>query len=135
MKKLFTLLTCVCAFAFMVSCSSSSSPSTVAIKQIKAMQSEDYKAFGDLLYIKGDAEAAEKKREQYVKMVTEMTESQKKRNKYDPIASYEVLSETISEDGTKATVELAVVSKAGKESKMETDLISIDGKWYIDSRK
>ena len=121
MKKLIVIILAVVAVFGLTSCKSSS-PSKVVNDYYKALQAGDYQkamTYTDL---------------------TDQEEIQKQIEKYQgfnvKIVSYEVLSETIAEDGNTAEVEVkqSATSSFNSEPKEDTkklNLVKVDGKWKI----
>lgn len=122
MKKLVIALCAMVALFGMTSCGSSSSPSGVVKAYHDALKSGNYdKAVTyTVLTEKEDIEeyAAKLKGFEY------------------KVLDYEVLSETIAEDGESAVVEVkrTTTSKMNQEPKEVTDKVNlkkVDGKWKI----
>ena len=121
MKKLIVIVLAVVAVFGLTSCKSSS-PSKVVDNYYKALQAGDYQkamTYTDL---------------------TDQEEIQKQIEKYQgfnvKIISYEVVSETIAEDGNTAEVEVkqSATSSFNSEPKEDTKtlkLVKVDGKWKI----
>jgi len=121
MKKLFVILCAVVAVFAMASCSSSSPKSTVDAyyKALKAGDFEKALTYTDIT----DQEAIKDQLEKY--------------KGFDiKILDYEILSETVSDDGNSAFVQVkqSMTSSFNKEPKEDTKdlkLVKVDGKWKI----
>ena len=121
MKKLFVILCAAIAVFAMASCSSSSPKSTVDAyyKALKAGDFEKALTYTDIT----DQEAIQDQLEKY--------------KGFDiKILDYEILSETVSDDGNSAVVQVkqSMTSSFNKEPKEDTKdlkLVKVDGKWKI----
>ena len=121
MKKLIIILCAAVAVFGMTSCKSSSPTDTVNAyyKALKAGDFEKALTYTDIT----DQEAIQDQLEKY--------------KGFDiKILDYEVLSETIAEDGNSAVVEVkqtmtSSFNKEPKESTKNLDLLKVDGKWKI----
>jgi hypothetical protein len=121
MKKLFVIVLAVVAVFGMTSCKSSS-PSKVVNEYYKALQAGDIQkamTYTDIV----DQEKIQEQIEKYQGFDVK-------------IVSYEVLSETIAEDGNTAEVEVkqSATSSFNSEPKEDTKtlrLVKVDGKWKI----
>lgn len=121
MKKLFVILIAIAAVLGMTSCKSSS-PSGVVKDYYKALQAGDIQ-----------------KAMTYTDLATD-EDIQKQVEKYQSfnikIISYEIVSETIAEDGNSAVVEVkqtmtSAFNEEPKEDTKELKLVKVDGKWKI----
>ncbi len=135
MKKIFTLLSIVCAFAFMVACSSSptSSPTAVAESFCKAMQNNDFEALIDLVYFSGGEEIAASKKSKYLAIMSEKGDTLA--NKDGGIKSYTIGEEQISEDGSEAKIRVEFENGNGKSDGTTLDCVCVDGTWYLEEGK
>lgn len=129
-KLLFGIFTCLCAL-IMVSCAGSSTPTSKAEAYLNDMKAGDYAAVIEHLHFK--KAMTDEDKQQLATMLEE--KGQKSIEKDGAIASYEIISETISEDGTTATIESVVKYEGGKEKNETIKLVNIDGKWLVDSGK
>lgn len=129
-KLLFGIFTCLCAL-IMVSCAGSSTPTSKAEAYLDDMKAGDYAAVIEHLHFK--KAMTDQDKQQLATMLEE--KGQKSIEKDGAIASYEIISETISEDGTTATIESVVKYEGGKEKNETIKLVNIDGKWLVDSGK
>ena len=121
MKKIIVILLAVAAVFGMTSCKSSS-PSKVVTNYYKALQA-------------GDLEKAMT----YTDLATD-EEIQKQIEKFKTfeikVLDFEIVSETIADDGNSAVVEVkqTVTSAFNSEPKEDTkklNLVKVDGKWKI----
>lgn len=121
MKKFIILLCAVAAVFGMTSCKKASPTDTVNA-YYKALQAGDYeKAFT------------------YTD-ITDKEEVKKQIEKFQgfnvKIVSYEILSETISDDGNSAVVEVkqsttSAFNETPEEETKKLDLVKVDGKWLL----
>lgn len=123
MKKLIVIICAVAAVFGMASCNSSS-PSKTVDAYYKALKAGDFEKA--LTYTD----------------ITDSEEIQEQLEKYKgfdiKILDYEILSETVSDDGNSAVVEVrqSMTSSFNKEPKEDTkklNLIKVDGKWKINA--
>lgn len=129
-KLLFGIFTCLCAL-IMVSCAGSSTPTSKAEAYLDDMKAGDYKSMIEHLHFKNIQTD-----EQKMQLVTMLEEKGKKSIEKDgAISAYEITSETISEDGTTATIECTLKYEGGKEEHKTIKLVTVDGKWLVDSGK
>ncbi len=122
MKKLTVILCALVAVFCLASCNSASSPTGVVKSYLDALSSGDYeKAISYTeLTDKEDIDG-------YAKKLKDVEYK---------VLSYEVLSETISEDGESAVVEVkktaaSTLNKNPKETTDKVKLSKVDGKWKI----
>ncbi len=122
MKKLTVILCALVAVFCLASCNSTSTPTGVVKAYHQALSSGDYE-----------------KAVTYTELTTQedLDGYAKKLKDYEyKVLSYEIISETISEDGESAVVEVkrTTTSSFNKEPKESTDkvkLSKVDGKWKI----
>ena len=131
MKKIILSLFVAVAALALWSCGDSNTPSAVAEKSVKCLQNSDYEGYVDLLGTgTKDGKDSEEGKEQLVALLREKGE--KTMNEKQGLKSYEVLSEEISEDGNKATVEMKIVYGNGEEKTDKVKLKKNDkGEWRI----
>lgn len=129
MKKILLSLFVAVAAMALWSCGDSNTPSAVAEKSVKCLQNSDYEGYVDLLGT-NDGKDSEEGEEQLVALLREKGEKTMKEKQ--GLKSYEVLSEEISEDGNKATVEMKIVYGNGEEKTEKVKLAKNDkGEWRI----
>lgn len=127
---LFAIFTCLCAL-IMVSCGGGSTPTAKAEAYLDAAKDGNYAEMVDQLHFK--KEMTDEQKAQLVTMLEE--KAQKSIEKDGAMESYEIISETISEDGTEAKVECLSKYSTGKEKTETIKLVNIDGNWLVDSGK
>ncbi len=122
MKKLNVILCALVVVFCLVTCNSASTPTSVVKSYLDALSSGDYeKAISYTeLTDKEDIDG-------YAKKLKDVEYK---------VLSYEVLSETISEDGESAVVEVKktatnTLNKNPKETTEKVKLSKVDGKWKI----
>lgn len=134
MKKFITFLSGLCAFVCMVACSSSSSPSGVVEQYAKYVKSGDYEKIIDLIYFdESDPKKAEESRAMVTGVLSEKLSKAIEKN--DGVASYEIGTETIAEDGNSGNVELTFTYGNGENDTQKVDVENVDGKWYLELGK
>ena len=135
MKKTFFSLLAVMAIALlMCSCGGvgGNTPTKVVEKSIKYIQGKNYEAYVDLIEFKEGSSQEDK--EQFVAFLggkVDMTLEKKQ-----GLASYEIISEEISEDGASAVVVANITYGDGssKEDKMKL-IKNAEGEWKISMDK
>lgn len=130
MKKLLLgIFTCLCAL-IMVSCSSNT-PTGKAKAHLDAWIDGNYAEIVEQFHYKTEKTAEDK-----AKLAQILEEKVKKSiDKKGAMESYEIVSETISEDGTTAKVECLVKYAGGEVEKITVNLVNIDGNWLVESGK
>lgn len=134
MKKTFFSLFAVMAMTLiMCSCGGGgNTPTKVVEKSIKYIQEKNYEAYVDLIEFKEGSSQEDK--EQFVAFLggkVDMTLEKKQ-----GLASYEIISEEISEDGASAVVVANITYGDGssKEDKMKL-IKNAEGEWKISMDK
>ena len=122
MKKLTVILCALAAVFCLASCNSTSTPTGVVKAYHEALSSGNYEKA-----VSYTALTDQEDLDGYAKML--------KDSEYK-VLNYEIISETISEDGESAVVEVkrTTSSSFNKEPKESTDkvkLSKVDGKWKI----
>ncbi len=132
MKKLFTLL--MVALLGFASCSKGASTPGEAAKTVTDLTIKgDYKAVVDMIYFKDvKPEELENTKEMMVGLLTMAASELEKQG---GVKKFEVLSETISEDGKTAVVEAETTYGNGTVDKEKNEFVLVDGKWMIDMGK
>ncbi len=131
MKKLLFLVGAMFV-VLMSSCGGGSTPSDKAKEVIGIMQDGNAEALADQL-VQDEEVSAEEKAAGVALMQFAIAEQQKQNGK---ILDYKILNETISEDGTKAEVE--VEFKYEKKDKPEVDKLKfelVNGEWKLSMGK
>lgn len=118
-------------FAFMASCGGGAkSPAAVSKSFVEKIEKGDVSAAIKML--DGVDKATE---EEIQKMEAFLGEGSKEIATKGGIKKIDVLSETISEDGMEAEVDLKVIYGDGEEDESTTKLKNIDGNWKISMGK
>ena len=132
MKKLIYFLTCVFSVMLFAACGSdTSTPKAAAENWGNMMKSGDYEGIVDQIAYPDNLSAEEKEqsKEMFLSLFNDKVKAQME--KKGGITSTEVLSETISEDGKTAKVEMKVVYGDGSEYEQTLDLVNVDGDWKL----
>ncbi|MDY0104292.1 MAG: DUF4878 domain-containing protein [Lentimicrobium sp.] len=118
-------------FAFMASCGGGAkSPADVSKSFVEKIEKGDVSAAVKML------DGADKATEEEIqKMEAFLGEGSKEVASKGGIKSIDVLSETISDDGMEADVDLKVIYGNGEEDESTTKLKKIDGNWKISMGK
>lgn len=125
MKRLIALFSIICAFVCVVSCSSSSTPTSVVEQQLKAMKAGDAEKIADLFYFEEDIEES---RQMIIGLMSKVAPQIESKGGID---SYEITSEKISESGETAKVYYTITYGNGEVDDQDSDTIMHDGKWYL----
>lgn len=127
MKKLFSIFA-IAAALFAVSCSGPATPSDVATDVYDLFIDGKYEEVVDLFDIPSeDAEEVAEFKAMLVSLFKEKAAPQIEAK--GGIASYEVVGETIAEDGKSAVVDLKFVYGNGEEEDQQLDLVLTDDGW------
>ncbi len=134
MKKLFSLLAFAVAM-FMVACSTApATPSDAAVECYESVANGDYEAFAEALHFdtSDPEEIAEGKA-----MITSFYKEKAapEIESLGGIKSVEALSETVSEDGNSANVQIKIVYGDGSENTEDVKMVKVDEKWMLSSGK
>lgn len=135
MKKTFFSLFAVMAMTLMMfSCGGGgNTPTKVVEKSIKYIQDKDYAAYVDLIEFNEEQNSKEDK-EQFVEFLEGMFEMTLE--KKQGLASYEIISEEISEDGNSAVVVANITYGDGSSDEDKMKLIkNAEGEWKISMNK
>lgn len=136
MKNFTKLFFCAAALFVAFACSSpSSTPSGTTEAVYKAMQSGDYETFSKYVYAAEDL--TPEKAAEFRTGVSSMLEEKatKMYEKKGGLESFEILSEEISEDGTKAKVAVKTIYGDGSDQESNVPLIKQGDKWYVEIGK
>jgi hypothetical protein len=135
MKKVMSLLVAATA-VFAVSCGGSGgskSPADIEKSIYSQFQSGNYQKGLEIYFAnidKGDNEQtaeAKEKEAAYIKALAEKVKADQK----NQITKFEILEETIAEDGETATVKVKFTTGDGKESEQTSKYVKKDGQWKI----
>ena len=134
MRKFMTHLLFMFIVAIgMISCTPST-PSGAMEKYLSSLKAGDYEAFVDgVNFSETDPAKLEESREMLVSLIKE--KGSKDFEKKNGIQKFEILSETISEDGNSATVEYITYFGDGSDKKEKSKMVKVDGKWLMDINK
>ena len=135
MKKIFMLLVALMALC-MVACSSApATPSDVATQIYEQLMAGDYEAVAESFYFGNeDPEKEEQARAMILSMLNEKVG--KTADSKGGMKGYEILSETIAEDGQSAKVELMTTFGNGTTDKTYVDLVlDKEGNWRPSMKK
>lgn len=132
MKYLSLLASCLMFVALCFSCGSSQTPSDEAKKCFGLIQDKNYEALVEEFAFSKDAteEEIQQTKQMFISLYKEKGE--KEFDKVGGINNYEVIEETISEDGQTATVKVKVTYGDGSSKEQKVDLKLVDGNWRID---
>lgn len=135
MKKIIGFIAMAAIALVMAACGGDNSPKGVAEQAVKCIQDKDYEGYVDLMLIteKEGQDVAETK-QGIADLLRSKAESTL--DKKGGIKSYEVLSETVADDGNSAVVQIKVTYGNGEEKTDDMKMVKSDGgKWLIDSGK
>jgi hypothetical protein len=135
MKKIFMLLVALMALC-MVACSSApATPSDVAAQIYEQLMAGDYESVAESFYFGNeDPEKEEQARAMILSMLNEKVG--KTADSKGGMKGYEILSETIAEDGQSAKVELMTTFGNGTTDKTYVDLVlDKEGNWRPSMKK
>ena len=134
-KKIIGFIAMAAIALVMAACGGDNSPKGVAEQAVKCIQDKDYEGYVDLMRIteKEGQDVAETK-QGIADLLRSKAESTL--DKKGGIKSYEVLSETVADDGNSAVVQIKVTYGNGEEKTDDMKMVKSDGgKWLIDSGK
>lgn len=135
MKKIIGFIAMAAIALVMAACGGDNSPKGVAEQAVKCIQDKDYEGYVDLMRIteKEGQDVAETK-QGIADLLRSKAESTL--DKKGGIKSYEILSETVADDGNSAVVQIKVTYGNGEEKTDDMKMVKSDGgKWLIDSGK
>lgn len=135
MKKFINCIVIVASALFFAACSGGNSPKGVAEEAVKCIQNGDYEGYVNLIYME---EKEGMDIEEQKKAVVGMIQSKASTTlaKKGGITSYEILSETVADDGKTANVEMKIVYGNGDEKQEDMKMRKTDsGDWRIDAGK
>lgn len=135
MKKLiFGLIMAIGAMLALTACGDdSNSPKGVTKAYYEALVKQDFKTAMDYCCKKDGKLLTDQEKETLTTMMASKLNDEK--TKQSLVASFELGEETIAEDGNSAKVKVKTVTVGGQEKDVNTDLLKVDGKWYINSGK
>ncbi len=128
MKKIFSMLAVVMAMCALTACGGGNTPSSAVSKAYDAFIDKDYPAFVDCLA--GSENATEKERQEMLELIEWKGQASIEEN--GGIASYEILSEEIAEDGQSAVVKAKITYGDGKVKEEKSKVVkNADGDWKL----
>ncbi len=136
MKKLFTAALALAALALVVSCGSkTSSPGSAAKAYMEYLAAGDADRFVEGIHFDESlsAEEVEQSKAMWASLVQE--KGKKSVDEKGGLESVEVISETISEDGQTANVELKLTFGNGDVEEEELSVMNVNGKWMMEASK
>lgn len=136
MKKMFISFMAMVALLVTWSCGGANdTPTAVVEKAVQCMQDKDYEGYVNLIAIEEkEGESIEDQKKALASMIEGKAISTIE--KQGGIASYEVLEETVAEDGNTAKVKVNITY--GDGTKKEDTIKALkdkDGKWMLDPKK
>lgn len=135
MKRFINCIVIAASALFFAACSGGNSPKGVAEEAVKCIQNGDYEGYVNLIYME---EKEGMDIEEQKKAVVGMIQSKASTTlaKKGGITSYEILSETVADDGKTANVEMKIVYGNGDEKQEDMKMRKTDsGDWRIDAGK
>ncbi len=132
MKKNLILWSAIIAFIFAACGGSSNTPSSTVEAYFNAVKAGKYEKSLKYLAVESESEdgkLTEKEEAQMLALAGKMEESMKE---VGGIESFEVLSETIAEDGNTATVEVKLTNGNGDSDDSSMKLKKVNDEWKID---
>lgn len=143
MKKhnLIVIAVTLAAFAFgMTSCGSggpkAKSPAKIEMEMWEQMQKGNYDKAFDLWYDNVNKTEQEMKTNENKEAWREIFgKTQAEADQKQGISDVELIEETFSEDGTKATVKVKCTYGDGTTNESSSKYVLVDGKWMIDLGK
>ena len=129
MKKLFLALVCMVTLMAVTSCGGTATPTAAAEEGLEMIKAGNYEGFVETIYFgeKATEEEVKQAKEMYVSLFKE--KGDKQITKKGGIASYNVLSEEIAEDGNTAVVKIEITYGDGSTETEKYDLKNVDGHW------
>ena len=130
MKKLFSIFAVAVAM-FMVSCASApATPSDAAVECYQSVAKGDYEAIANAIhYDTTDPEEIAEGKAMITSFYKEKAAPEIESK--GGIKSVEALSETVSEDGNTANVQLKIVYGDGSEKTEDVKMVKVDEKWML----
>lgn len=127
MRKVLLFAVCMFAMTLVTSCGgASSSPSEVAKECTELMKNKDFEGLVNKMDF-GNKEISDEDKELAVAMLK--SKGSKMLDQKKGIDSYEVVEETISEDGKNATVKMKITYGDGSTQENKMKFVLVDGKW------
>ena len=129
MKKLLSFILALAVAGVVTSCGGgASTPSAAAKTYTQYMADGDYEKLVEAIHFEDPSTAASSK----AMLVAMLTEKGKESlEEKGGLKSFEIVSETISEDGLTAEVEIVQTFGDGSTDETTMDLVLVDGKWLM----
>lgn len=134
-KSVFGILALVVMAVCFWSCGGSNTPSKVVEKSIEYVKAKNYEAYVDLIQIEEKkGKSVEEQKEQLLALLQGKLGPTLDKNQ--GIASCEILSEEIAEDGNTAVVKAKITYGDGTTDDQKFKLVkNADGDWRLDAQK
>lgn len=131
MKKLILLAAVAIISLCFAACTNSNTPEGVTKAYLSAIQKGNYEKALNLYYSKNERSDEERQE------ILQMFEDKMKKSIEDKlgIASYEVGTAEVSEDGNKAVVPYTLTYGDGSNNESVMKVLKEDGKWYLEAGK
>lgn len=135
MKYFFTMLAAVAALFFVACSGGSATPGDAVVKVYDQLAKGNYEAVADAFYFGNEnPEQEAQARAMLVSMFNE--KGAKQMESKGGIKSYEVINETIAEDGKTAKVEVKIIYGNGTEDTNKVDMVLDEkGNWRPSMKK
>ncbi len=98
-----------------------------------ALQGGEYEAITDLFYFNPESKKAMKVKEGFSSIMTEKVKPEME--KLGGVKSYEVGEAELNEAGDKAKVPVQITYGNEDQKTQDTEVVLVDGKWYLDLGK
>lgn len=137
MKKMLTIAVALCAFV-LTACSggASDTPGKTVMKAYDHLKAGEYEKVAEMFWYDPAKTSAEEVKEGQAMLTSLLKEKAAPQfAKKGGLDSYEILEETIAEDGRSAKVKVRVVYGSGKEDTDEVPLKLSDDGWKLDISK
>lgn len=130
MKNLISCGVILCCVLLLAACSPST-PGKALVKYCEYAEKGNYEKFVDGIAFEDDADPAKvaESKKQLAAMLKE--KSEKSLEEKSGVKEFEVVSETISEDGKTATVRLKTVYGNGEADENDNAMVLQDGVWKM----
>lgn len=134
-KSVFGILALVVMTVCFWSCGGGNTPSKVVEKSIEYVKAKNYEAYVDLIQIEEKkGKSVEEQKEQLLALLQGKLDQTLE--KQQGIASCEILSEEIAEDGNTAVVKAKITYGDGTTDDQKFKLVkNADGDWRLDAQK
>ena len=129
MKKILLFAVAVLAVGLLMACGIESTPADGAKKCVELMKAGDYKALVETMHF--DEGMSAEQQQGMKDMIVSMGEGKisKEIEKKGGIKYYEVIEETIADDGKTAVVKMKITYGDGSTEDEKYDMCLVDGTW------